>query len=61
MQIFNHLWIVILIAVYIGWTVYVFSLKRGMSWLGWFEGYGFGWIILNAAGLFIASLVSYVL
>ena len=57
---FRYLWLVILAAIYIGWTIYTFSLKKGMSLSGWWEIYGCLWFYIHISALFLASITYYV-
>lgn len=57
---FRYLWLVILVAIYIGWTIYTFSLKKGMSLRGWWENYGSLWFYIHISALFLASAVYFV-
>lgn len=57
MTVFKYLWVVILVAIYIGWTIHTFALKKGMSWYGWWKNYGSLWFCIHVSALFFASII----
>ena len=60
---FKYLWIVMLVGLYITWTINIFMLKKKLSKDAWYDEFIF-WLVLNLGlltgssfGYFLVSLV----
>ena len=60
MNWYAFVWIAILVALYVMWTVHSFMQKKKeeLTWKEWVDDEdGFGWIIGNVCIIFLSSLI----
>lgn len=54
---FKYVWLIMILAIYVGWFINVCRMKKGMSWIGWFDEYFGPWLFVQGFLIFIASMM----
>ena len=61
MLFFKYLWLIILIGIYLVWTINTFLIKRdNPSWYLWWINYGIYWLFVTLGVTFTSSLMYFI-